>query len=64
MHFTVLLEFNSRWQVKFSLIKCPAREITLEEGGSPNFLEELRKMNLEITLKILKKMDTFLFEVH
>lgn len=62
MYFTVLLEFNSQWQVKFLLIKYPAREITLEEEGSPNFLEELRKMNLEFTLKVLRKLIDFYFK--
>lgn len=62
MYFTVPLEFNSRWQVKFSLIKCPAREITLEEEGNPNFLEELRKMNLEMILKVLRKWIYFYFK--
>jgi hypothetical protein len=53
-YFTVLLEFNSSWQVKFPFVKWPAREITLEGEGTENFWEKQRKMNLGITLKALK----------
>lgn len=54
IYFTVLLELNSWWQVKFSFVKWSAREFTLEGEGTKNSLEKQRKMNLGMVLKTLK----------